>query len=89
MKAIALATLMTLSLPAFAVQGWDFPNGTTIQLETDTLAIEDGDVISFYDDASNDYHTADVVDIDRFGIATQLKVWDWETEDFRVLSIEE
>lgn len=89
MKAIALVALMTLSLPAFAVQGWDFPNGTTIQLETDTLAIEEGDVMSFYDDATNEYHTADVVEIDRYGIGTQLKVWDWETEGFRVLSIEE
>ena len=88
MKALAIFALL-IAGPAFATQGWDFQAGTVIQLETDTLAIDEGDVITFYDEADNDYHTADVVEIDRFGIGTQLKVWDWETEDFRLLSIEE
>jgi len=86
MKKVLLIA-MFFSFPAMAWDGYDYANGTYVEIDKGNL-VREGEDIEIYDYNVGEYRNVEVQDIDRYGGSTEVEVYDYETGEYRTLEMD-
>ena len=88
MKKLIITILFTLSSPfALAWDGYDYENGTHIEIDKGNL-VRNGSEIEFYDYQSSEYRSAVIQDINSYGPSNEVEVYDYDTGEYRTFEMD-
>lgn len=89
MKKVVLFIFCFLSMPvcALAWDGFDYKDGTYIEIEQGNL-VRSGQDIEIFDYADGRYKDVEVVGIDRSGSSVEVEVYDPEQDEFRTFEMD-
>lgn len=88
MKHLIFISMLALSAPSFAWDGYDSDSGNSIQIEQGNL-VRPGETIEFYDGAEGEYRSGDVESINRYGSSVEVEVYDQEAGEYRTFEMED
>ena len=78
--------LVFWAFPVMAWDGYDYSNGTYVEIDKGNL-VREGEDIEIYDYNAGEYRNVEVQNIDRYGGSTEVEVYDYETGEYRTLKI--
>ena len=79
--------LVFWAFPVMAWDGYDYSNGTNVEIDKGNLCRE-GEDIEIYDYNAGEYRNGEVQNIDRYGGSTEVEVYDYETGEYRTLEMD-
>ena len=79
--------IVMVALPVFAWDGYDYESGNYIEIDKGNL-VRAGRDIEFYDYGTGDYHSGEVLDINRTSSGVEVEVYDYETGETRIFEME-
>ncbi len=86
--AISVALLwLVCSVPVLAWDGYDYENGTSVEIEKGNL-VRPGQEIEFYDYDKGEYRYGDVDSIQRNGSSVDVEVYDQDMGETRTFEME-
>ena len=74
--------------PALAWDGYDYENGSFVEIEKGNL-VRPGETIEMYDYDAGEYRDVEVESINRFGGSVEVEVYDPESGDTRTLDMDD
>ena len=79
--------LVFWAFPVMAWDGYDYSNGTYVEIDKGNL-VREGEDIEIYDYNAGEYRNVEVQNIDRYGGSTEVEVYDYETGEYRTLEMD-
>lgn len=86
LSSVALALLIT-PFHALAWDGYDYNNGTSVDIEKGNL-VREGEEIEFFDYSAGEYRGGTVQEINRYGSSVEVVVEDSESGETRTLDMD-
>jgi len=86
LAAFAISLLM-LNQKANAWSGFDYSNGSHVEIESGNL-VRPGQDIKIYDYSSGEYKNVTVESIDGYGSSVEVEVYDYEAGEYRTLDMD-
>ncbi len=87
MKFIILVLFLTVSTPAFAWDGYDYENGSFVEIDKGNL-VRSGQDIEIYDYSTGDYKEVEVESVRSNGSNVDVEVYDYDTGEYRTLEMD-
>lgn len=87
MKQILMIFLAIVATSAFAWDGYDYENGTYVEIEKGNL-VRPGQEIEYYDYDSGEYKYGDVESINSYGSSVEVEIYDSETGEYRTFEMD-
>lgn len=88
MRTLIFLVVSFLATPVFAWDGFDYKEGSDIEIEKGNL-VREGEEIEFFDYSKGEYRTGDVESIDRAGSSVEVEVYDDESGEYRTFDMED
>lgn len=86
MKKVIFLFLVSLLLPCYAWEGYDYENGTAVSISKGNL-VRSGQDIEVYDYDAGEYRNVEVNSINRVGNTVEVEVYDYGNDEYRILEM--
>lgn len=80
--------VMSIACTCFAWDGYDYSNGTFVEIESGNL-VRSGNEIEVFDYSTGQYHDVTVDSIERYGSTVEVEVYDYSTGEYRTLEMDD
>jgi hypothetical protein len=87
LRSLAISLLVFLPAHAIAWDGYDYQNGTYVEIERGNL-VRSGNDIEVYDYSTGEYHNMTIENINRYGRSVEIEVYDWNNDEYRTLDMD-
>lgn len=87
MRLILLSLMISFSFPAWCWDGYDWEQGSSVEIEKGNL-VRKGRDIEIYDYDSGEYRNVEVQNIKRRGNNVDVEVYDYESGEYRELEMD-
>lgn len=84
------AALMLVLLSCVSVMAWDgfdYNSGSPVEIEQGNL-VRSGQTIEYFDHATGNYSTGDVIDVTRYGNSVEVEVYDLNSGENRTFDMD-
>lgn len=85
---VLILVVIVTSTFVSAWDGYDYEEGTYIEIESGNL-VRDGEDVEIYDYEDGAYHDVEIESINRYGSYVELEVYDYETGEYRTFEMED
>lgn len=86
-RTASILLALTLSVPAFAWDGYDYESGSHVEIDDGNL-VRQGREIEIYDYGTGEYSDVEVESIRRYGSSVEVEVYDYDTGEYRTLEMD-
>lgn len=74
--------------PVMAWDGYDYSNGTYVEIDKGNL-VREGEDIEIYDYNAGEYRNVEVQNIDRYGSLIEVEIYDYDSGEYRTLEMDD